>query len=236
MKKPFPEVVLDREIPRLRVRRAIVAVDGESVGNGRGGHRIQAQRVKTIRQRPAYLGAGVHAREPRWRKPRGCCRQFQSEGNVRLPVVINPVARPHDGRTLDERHLPGQADARRKIPVIRIDQAGWKRTAVRSGDGGRHDRHTAETGRDIQIGHFAVLLLDSGGKNSQRKPRFSVRLALTFQSSSSVSVPVILREVHRRAILDGGGLRHAEQKVGEIEAGSGDRQRRWHPTRWWPGR
>src|SRR5579864_1169819 len=208
--------MLDGKAPGLRVRRAIVAVNGVGVGDVLGSDGDESRG-----QCQHFRRAGIHAaRKRKWRLP----GQPQAEGNIGLAVVVDSITGADDGGPLDLRHFPRQSQARREVVVVGVDQAAGKFAGVRAGCARNHYRHCRITGRDIPVGHASVffsqrrkILVADAEVESQAGPNLPVVLG--------VRAPNVVPEVGAGvSVADGAGLRQAEHEIRQIEARAGNGQ------------
>src|SRR5258708_3829793 len=125
------------------------------------------------------------------------------------------------------RHFPGEAEARREIVVVGIDESGGKFAGIRADRTGDYDCYGAVRGRDIQVRDAAVFLgerrvvfVAHAEVQRQAGPYFPVVLRVT--------APEVLPEVGAGiAVADGAGLRQSQHEIRQVETRSVD----WQPAR-----
>src|SRR5579883_1513116 len=207
-KETLAEVMLDGEIPCGRIRSVVETINGKGVGDllrARGekallqGQRMEERGVDCIGNRKGWL-----------------LGKLPGEPDIGLLVVIDAITGADDCGILGPGNAPSEAHSWAPVVVIGIDQAGRKRTCVRSGGRRRDYSDVAESGCDVQICHAPIFLCERREEfiaDASDQGQVGTHLPLVL---SKADVLILEKIVRGRAIADGACLGEAEEKIGEI--------------------
>lgn len=194
------------ERPDLRVAVFIIRIDAAAIGDGAGGREtvFESENLRAGCVEALVGGEGRFVAEI-----------LLGERVVDGFVVEDGVAAADDSFRFDESGLPGEADARSPVAIVAVNQRARIWAGERAGLSGSDDGDSGSRGVEIEIGDLIVFVHGrSGGFVAQAVEK----------SEMFVHAPVVLRvgdgvpaaEINVGAELDRGGVRKAEEKIGEF--------------------
>ena len=140
----LPHILLDIEVPLLRIADCVIRIDAVIVRDRAGQHRKPV--LETQRQENRI---DVRLRQ----RKRRLIGHLRRDGSISGAVICNAVAGPHDCSIV---HSPGEADARRDIVPIRFHQALRESSVEWPSRAGQDVHGCGESGRDIQVDDLVI--------------------------------------------------------------------------------